>query len=144
MRRFLTLLGPGLGLGLCLGAPGCLYWGPVDPCGGEDPITDELEFAGCDPVVSSTVTLRAPDESVPFHCDIGGAGSIEWLVSRGVGDSSRIVAAGVSRLELSGSSVTWDSDDGSALLEVHVRSRADDPVPTEQRFWRLRLLEATP
>jgi len=123
---------------------GCLYWGPVDPCGGEDPVSEDLEFSGCDPAEASTVTLTSPHEAVTFHCDVIGAGSIEWLLRSGGEESLRIVARGVTRLDLDGGQLAWEPGGDDAFLQVQVKNDPDDPVAIEQRFWRIRMLEAAP
>ena len=140
MRR----LPPVLGFVAMCACAGCLYWGPVDPCGGEDPITDDLEFSGCDPVVASTVTLTSPHEGVTFHCDVTGAGSIDWLLRAGGDEEMRIVGRGVPRFELDGGLLAWEPGGDDAFLQVQVKSDPDDPVAIEQRFWQIRMLEATP
>lgn len=140
MRRFLPILGF---VATCASV-GCLYLGPVDPCGGEDPISDDLDFAGCDPIVNSTVTYTHPHERVTFHCDISGAGSIEWLLRAGEDEALRIVASGVTRLELDASQLAWEPGGDEGFLEVRVKTDPDDPVAAEQRFWRLRVLEVGP
>ncbi len=140
MRRFLPILGF---VATCASV-GCLYLGPVDPCGGEDPITEDLDFAGCDPLVNSTVTFTRPHERLTFHCDITGAGSIEWLLRAGEDEDLRIVASGVTRLELDASQLAWEPGGDLGFLEVRVKSDPTDPLAAEQRFWRLRVLEAAP
>ncbi len=140
MRRLVPILG----FAVVCASVGCLYWGPVDPCGGEDPISEDLEFAGCDPIVASTVTLTHRHERVTFHCDITGAGSIEWLLRAGEEETLRIVARGVTRFELDASQLAWEPGGDDGFLEVEVKSDPSDPVAIEQRFWRIRMLEATP
>ena len=56
----------------------------------------------------------------------------------------RIVARGVTRFVLDGDLLAWEPGGDKAFLQVEVKSDPDDPVAIEQRYWSIRMLEASP